>query len=1243
MNTTTNANPTIEVAQQNNTLRGNTQSEEVSQPPVVEQPQQEHQVNTPEDPPTLPATTPHYPSSFNQNSRLPKLNLPTFSGNPLQWFTFWDSFQAAVHSNTTLGDIQKFSYLKAQLTGDAAKAISGFPFTNDNYTKAVQLLKERFGNASKVINAHMQSLLDLPNPKYELASLQLFYDTMESHIRGLESLGRSHSSYGDLLVPIVLGKLPQQIRTNLARDHNSPEWKFQQLRESILKEIRILEAGIHTSPIQRTPSFPAYTTAGSFFTQTHRKQRDYSPRKTVGHTSKQCTYCKGPHPTRNCSVVNDCQERWAIAKKDKLCFNCLGNHKSANCQSRFRCLKCRGKHHTTLCPNFESPLPPTLPAHPTAHPPPTLPAHPTAHPPPTPPAHPTSHQPLNPPIQQERLPVKPNAQQPRSTHATLVPSIHSPTVRHVSLLKTAVATVSSGQLFCDASILLDEGAQRSFITTSLANQLGIQLTQTEEISLSAFGAQTAAKRTLVNFLQTVTSTKDTEFDLERFWSLESLGTTPPSNTDKQHDFLEDYITTSITRNPDGSYTTKFPWKDNAPPLPDNYKACERRTRAMVRRLASAPDLLKSYGNIIQEQIKRGFIEKVEETTTTTKVHYIPHHPVHKESSTTPVRIVFDCSFHSSPNSPSLNDCLLTGPPFLNDMCTILLRFRTFPYGLSADIEKAFLHVGLDDNDRDFTRFLWLSDPMNPESVFNTFRFKTVLFGSTSSPFLLNATLRCHLQNYDQAVAHDIKNNIYVDNVISGCENETDTVQYYNEARSIMQNANFHLQSWASNSPSLQEVAAKDGTADSKPIVNIPGLKWNPSTDTLSYTPAKEYTPPPTITKRHVLQISSKIYDPVGLLSPVTVKAKLLIQELWQKELAWDKPLPLQLKTKWLHIAKALSDATNVTFQRKYFSQNPAQNSTTYIHVFVDTSPKAYGCIAYLTNGNQSSPIMAKSRVAPLKVLSLPQLELMAALIGTRLAKFLLDTLSSRYPNLKVKIWSDSEIVLYWINSNRKLKQFVMHRINEMKGLFPVSTWNHCPTDQNPADLLTRGITTSQLQLSSLWNNGPTWLLQETQWPVWNPLSTINLSLFETEVFESEVSETKANTTETPNTASSGSNQKQTNSVDIHLITDMSRYSSLEKLLMVTTYVYRFLQNIAKTEPRIEGPITPSEKHEALKVWIKNCQNRHYSKEIANLKSPSSTRLPLVRQLRLYLDTEGYLRCGGRIHNAPLSELTRFRT
>ena len=116
-------------------------------------------------------------------------------------------------------------------------------------------------------------------------------------------------------------------------------------------------------------------------------------------------------------------------------------------------------------------------------------------------------------------------------------------------------------------------------------------------------------------------------------------------------------------------------------------------------------------------------ERVDIAQTPDSAHYIPHHPVTKESSTTPVRIVFDCSCHQNPNSPSLNDCLDVGPPFLNDLCTIIMRFRTYSYGLSTDIEKLFLHVGLPECDRDFTRFLWLADPTDPESAFQIYRFK----------------------------------------------------------------------------------------------------------------------------------------------------------------------------------------------------------------------------------------------------------------------------------------------------------------------------------------------------------------------------------------------------------------------------------------------------------------------------------------------------------------------------------------
>ncbi len=130
--------------------------------------------------------------------------------------------------------------------------------------------------------------------------------------------------------------------------------------------------------------------------------------------------------------------------------------------------------------------------------------------------------------------------------------------------------------------------------------------------------------------------------------------------------------------------------------------------------------------------------------------------------------------------------------------------------------------------------------------------------------MLNATLRCHLENYDLPVAQDIKDNIYVDNTISGCDQETDSIRYYNEDQSIMQSImHFHLHSWASNSPSLQSMAIKDGTDDAQTVVNILGLKWNPATNTLSFPSTKDYSPPPTITKRHILQISSKSTTPLN--------------------------------------------------------------------------------------------------------------------------------------------------------------------------------------------------------------------------------------------------------------------------------------------------------------------------------------------------------------------------------------------
>ena len=730
--------------------------------------------------------------------------------------------------------------------------------------------------------------------------------------------------------------------------------------------------------------------------------------------------------------------------------------------------------------------------------------------------------------------------------------------------------------------------------------------------------------TLINLFHVATTTNNGVCDLEKFWQVESSGVTTSAKRDTDQQFLKTYIDSCVTSQPDGSYSLKFPWRSSHPPLPSNYTTCERRTRALARRLSNDPNLLQTYGSILSDHLKRGFIEKVT-TLQCSKAHYIPHHPVKKQSSTTPIRIVFDCSCHSSQSHPSLNDCLLTGPPFLNDMCSILIRFRIHKYGFSTDIEKAFLHVNLDENDRDYTRFLWLSDNNNPESKFQIYRFKVVLFGSVSSPFMLHAALHYHLTKNTSPVSDDMQNNLYVDNVISGCNSEKDALHYYKQSRAIMSQANFNLRTWASNSAQLQSLAKQDGSAETSDTVKILGLHWNTSSDTLSLTPRTITNDAPFITKRDVLRDSSSIFDPLGLITPVTIQAKIFLQELWGKHLQWDEPLHDELKNKWNILSQNIQNATSQTsMSRQYFQFTPS--TPVALHIFADASTKAYGAVAYLHQNEQVAFIMSKTRVAPLKPLTLPRLELSAAVLAARLGNFIVRSIQHSHPQINTHLWSDSQIVLHWINSNKRLKQFVSHRVDEITTLFPATSWRYCPTSDNPADLLTRGINSQELASSSLWRLGPPWLPSETKWPTWN---------------SSEI-QTTALAVEDTNSKPSNATPAIVDNTGLSQIINVSNHSNLTKLLLITAFVLRFIRNCRKPKINFTGAITPTELTQAN---LKEIQREVFTKEISNIKSqahcPQTSRLPLVRQLRLFLDKSGLLRCGGRIHNAPTSQLAKF--
>ena len=237
-----------------------------------------------------------------------------------------------------------------------------------------------------------------------------------------------------------------------------------------------------------------------------------------------------------------------------------------------------------------------------------------------------------------------------------------------------------------------------------------------------------------------------------------------------------------------------------------------------------------------------------------------------------------------------------------------------------------------------------------------------------------------------------------------------------------------------------------------------------------------------VTKREILRYTSSVFDPLGLVTPVTITAKLLLQELWQDTVTWDTVLNDTYQAKWASITADILIASQQWFPRQYIpSLLTASPSATALHVFADASPKAYGAATYIQCGNYSSLVMSKSRVAPVKQQSLPRLELMAAVVAARLGSFVHSSLNL---NVSMYYWSDSQIVLCWLKSKKKLKSFIDHRVTEIKAT--TSLWKYCPTACNPAELLTCGLTAQQLADSTLWCHGPLWLSSPSEWPLQKP-------------------------------------------------------------------------------------------------------------------------------------------------------------
>ena len=290
---------------------------------------------------------------------------------------------------------------------------------------------------------------------------------------------------------------------------------------------------------------------------------------------------------------------------------------------------------------------------------------------------------------------------------------------------------------------------------------------------------------------------------------------------------------------EGRYTVQLPWKQDRPPLPSNLGLYKKILCALVGRLGRNPEQLVNYDQITHSQLKEGFIKKVENPYRHTgTLHEIPHQPVIKEERvTTKIRIVHDVSARISSHAASLNYCLHVGPSLLHQLSALLIKFRVPQIAITADIEKAFLQVKLREVDRDATRYLWiknLQEPIDEERDVECYRFRRVLYGASPSQFLLGATQRHHLDNQkDDWVADDLKNSMYMDNVLAGVSDDEDAEHYYRHSRQLLASAGMNFRQWTTNSNKLKEKLVAENTIATDKL-NVLGLDWDSNADTISF-------------------------------------------------------------------------------------------------------------------------------------------------------------------------------------------------------------------------------------------------------------------------------------------------------------------------------------------------------------------------------------------------------------------------
>ncbi|XP_018407682.1 PREDICTED: uncharacterized protein LOC108783580 [Cyphomyrmex costatus] len=1137
------------------------------------------------------------------NLKLLKIDLPSFSGSYEEWYPFHDTFQSLIHRDRSITEIQKFHYLKAALKGKAAELIQSLEMSADNYEQAWQMLIKRYDNKRLIIQKHLRALFELPTiSKENFAALRQLVDEVLKHTRALKAMGRPIDSWDDPIIYLVTGKL----------DHNTnKEWEDTIAGNDIPTLQRLMEFLEH-----RCHTLEAVNRKGSSV-QAQAKAGQEKVSALVSTKAAACQKCKENHQIYSCKQFLELlpEERLNFIKEAKLCWNCLkvSSHIAKDCKAG-SCKTC-GKRHNSLLhipgntaetkvSNSSNQI-----TEPTGNSSTSNVAHATM-------LNVCSQVFLSTAVvnahdnqgnkqacrilldsglqsnfitedlvQRLGLTVRPidvsivgvnhaYSQVKKMVQVQLSSRYYSYNII-INCLVLKKITERLPNVTIDKSIfkippnlpIADPNFNQS---TDIEVLLGAeifwstlcvgQIKETAEHPLlqkTLFGWVLSGRYPgITTPIETVhcnvtTNHLNLERAIERFWQTEQISTTPVLTAEERQ--CETHYKENHYRAEDGRFVVKLPIRENElQTLGNSYDIALKRFHALEGRLSRHPELKAAYTQFMQEYIDLGHMNPIKANSQETAVsYYMPHHEVIKSTSTTTkTRVVFDASCKTD-TGVSLNDVLMIGLTLQPDLFSILIKFRMWKYVISGDVTKMYHQIWVDKSQRRLQRILWRS---NDTEEVRTFELATVTYGTASASFLAIRSLQeiARLEQDSSPIgASRILSDFYVDDFLSGANSIEELIEICDQVNMILTKAGFILSKWVSN-----EQAVLDGISATSAnfILNI--------SDSTS------------------LRTLGLQWDSQG---PIITTAKILIQQLWELKVDWDESLPSDIQTQWARYEAELPMLNQLQVMRRVVHSDHTELE---LCGFADASEKAYGACVYVRSKisqetYKASLLCAKSRVAPLKNLSLPRLELCAALLLAQLMHKILESVSIVFTH--VYYWSDSTIILSWIKSPpRRWNTFVANRVSAIQDFSDPNNWFHVDSLHNPADIISRELPEAKRTVLAV---------AAQQEPL--------------EFF--------------------------------------SRYSSFNKLTRVQGYILRFIHNCHTNEIKHQGELSAIEINSAINSLVKMIQASTFSIELKLLlNNQSLSKNSKLLPLNPFLDEQGIMRVGGRLQRADLPYSAKYQ-